>query len=201
MTKAHVFKYSQVILTKRELAIIKFSEDSGLSIPDIATMAKEEEKPNGVIDQYKTGKITTEEFRTEMNKLIENAGGTPITNLETFDKCWNAMCIVEPEKLTELYNLQQTHKFHIHIIGNTNELQHNYIQQEIQKAPIKPNISYTLSYERGTLDNNLLAENATAYLKDQNYEPVWHTANQNDYDQNALDILGKYYDNTTTDII
>ncbi|WP_337969129.1 hypothetical protein [Rickettsia tamurae] len=50
-------------------------------------MAKEEEKPNGVIDQYKTGKITTEEFRTEINKLIENAGGTPITNLETFDKC------------------------------------------------------------------------------------------------------------------
>ncbi|WP_017442355.1 hypothetical protein [Rickettsia gravesii] len=45
MIKAHVFKYSQVILTKRELAIIKFSEYSGLSIPDIATMAKEEDKP------------------------------------------------------------------------------------------------------------------------------------------------------------
>ncbi|BBJ31882.1 hypothetical protein RAS_09910 [Rickettsia asiatica] len=48
-----------------------------------------------------------------MNELIEKAGGTPITNLETFDKCWNAMCKVEHEKLTELYNLQQTHKFHI----------------------------------------------------------------------------------------
>ncbi|ABV75162.1 hypothetical protein A1C_04460 [Rickettsia akari str. Hartford] len=34
-----------------------------------------------------------------------------------------------------------------------------------------------------------------------NYEPIWHTANQNDDDQNALDISGKYYDNTTTDII
>ncbi|ABV76464.1 MULTISPECIES: hypothetical protein [spotted fever group] len=44
MIKAHVFKYSQVILTKRELAIITFSKYSGLSIPDIATMAKEEEK-------------------------------------------------------------------------------------------------------------------------------------------------------------
>ncbi|WP_233466256.1 hypothetical protein [Rickettsia tamurae] len=79
--------FNLILYFKRELAIIKFSEDSGLSIPDIATMAKEEEKPNGVIDQYKTGKITTEEFRTEINKLIENAGGTPITNLETFDKC------------------------------------------------------------------------------------------------------------------
>jgi hypothetical protein len=103
MKKAHVFKYSQVILTKRELAIIKFSEYSGLSIPDIATIAINEEKQNGVIDQYKTGKITTEEFRTEMNELIKKAGGAPITNLETFDKCWNAMCKVEPEKLAELY--------------------------------------------------------------------------------------------------
>ncbi|AFC71046.1 hypothetical protein [Rickettsia australis] len=70
-----------------------------------------------VIDQYKTGKITTEEFRIEMNALIEEAGGRPITNLETFDKCWNAMCTVEPEKLAELYNLQQTYAFHIHIVG------------------------------------------------------------------------------------
>ncbi len=44
MIKAHVFKYSQVIFTKRDLAIIKFSKYSGLSIPDIATMAKEAEK-------------------------------------------------------------------------------------------------------------------------------------------------------------
>ncbi|MFV9930026.1 MAG: hypothetical protein AB8U82_03910 [Rickettsia endosymbiont of Haemaphysalis japonica] len=44
MIKAYVFKYSQVILTTRELAIIKFSEYSGLSIPDIATMAKEAAK-------------------------------------------------------------------------------------------------------------------------------------------------------------
>ncbi|ABV75161.1 hypothetical protein A1C_04455 [Rickettsia akari str. Hartford] len=91
-----------------------------------------------------------------MNELIEEAGDTPITNLETFDKCWNTMCIVEPEKLVELYNLQQTHAFHIHIVGGTNELQHNYIQQEIQKDSIKPDISYTLSYELGTLDKKKL---------------------------------------------
>ncbi|MEY4464182.1 MAG: hypothetical protein RLZZ81_1153 [Pseudomonadota bacterium] len=203
MKKAHVFKYSQVILTKRELAIIKFSEYSGLSIPDIATIAINEEKQNGVIDQYKTGKITTEEFRTEMNELIEKAGGTPITNLETFDKCWNAMCKVEPEKLAELYNLQQPqkHNFHIHIVGGTNELQHSYIQQEIQKAPKQPNISYTLSYELGTLDEKKLKHYTESVLTAQNYEPVWHTDNQQNYEQNALEILGKHYNHTIIDII
>ncbi|AFC73258.1 hypothetical protein MCI_01580 [Rickettsia montanensis str. OSU 85-930] len=33
-------------------------------------MAKEEEKPNRIIDQYKTGKITTAKFRKKMNELI-----------------------------------------------------------------------------------------------------------------------------------
>ena len=109
----------------------------------------QEEKPNGIIDQYKTGKITTAKFRKKMNELIQEKNGNPIRDNEVFDKGWNAMCKIEPEKLTELYNLQQTHKFHIHIIGNTNELQHNYIQQKIEKAPNQPTISYTLSYKLG----------------------------------------------------
>nr|WP_238375600.1 hypothetical protein [Rickettsia massiliae] len=87
MIKAHVFKYSQVILTKRELAIIKFSEYSGLSsIPDIATMAQEEEKPNGIIDQYKTGKITTAQFRKKMNELIQEKNSNPIRDNEVLIK-------------------------------------------------------------------------------------------------------------------
>ncbi|KJV80460.1 hypothetical protein RHORCCE3_1385 [Rickettsia hoogstraalii str. RCCE3] len=188
MKKAHVFKYSQVIKTDRIATITQFSQHSSIDPQNAGTIAINEEKDGGIIDQYKTGKITTEEFRIGMNELIEEAGGKPITNLETFDKCWNAMCIVEPKKLAELYNLQQTHKFH-------------NIQQEIQKASIKPDISYTLSYELGTLDKKKLEHYTENVLKAQNYEPVWHTANQNDYDQNALDILGKYYDNTTTDII
>ncbi|MFP3012330.1 MAG: hypothetical protein ACEY3D_05160 [Rickettsia sp.] len=201
MKKAHVFKYSQVIKTDRIAIITQFSQHSSIEPKNVGTIAINEERDGGIIDQYKTGKITTEEFRIEMNELIEEAGGKPITNLETFDKCWNAMCIVEPEKLAELYNLQQTHKFHIRIVGGTNELQHNYIQQEIQKASINPDISYTLSYELGTLDKKKLEHYTENVLKAQNYEPVWHTANQNDYDQNALEILGKHYDNTTTDII
>nr|WP_016926401.1 hypothetical protein [Rickettsia conorii] len=63
-----------------------------------------------------------------MNELIQAKNGNPIRDNEVFDQGWNAMCKIEPEKLTEIYNLQQTHKFHIHIIGNTNELQYNYIQ-------------------------------------------------------------------------
>lgn len=198
MKKAHVFKYSQIILTDRKEAIAKFSDHSGLSMQAVSSIAINEEKSNGVIDQYKTGKITTEEFRNEINELIEKAGGKPITNIEIFNNAWNAMCKVEPEKLTELFNLQQKHDFHIHIVGGTNELQHNYIQDEITKAPNKPDISYTLSYELGTLDNGKLKHYAENILKAQNYEPVWHMQEQNEYEQNALEILGDYYNEVSS---
>ncbi|MCC8406700.1 MAG: hypothetical protein LN560_03685 [Rickettsia endosymbiont of Sceptobius lativentris] len=151
MKKAHVFKYSQVIKTDRMATITQFSEHTTIDPQNVGAIAINEEQGGGIIEQYKAGKITTEEFRTEMNELIESNGGTALSD-DTFDKCWNAMCKVEHEKLTELYNLQQKHDFfHIHIVGSTNELQHNYIQEEIQKAPIKPDISYTLSYEVGPL--------------------------------------------------
>ncbi|HJD54995.1 MAG TPA: hypothetical protein LFW11_06740 [Rickettsia endosymbiont of Proechinophthirus fluctus] len=62
-----------------------------------------------------------------MNELIQEKNGNPIRDNEVFDKGWNAMCKIEPEKLTEIYNLQHRH-INIHIIDNTNELQYNYIQ-------------------------------------------------------------------------
>ncbi|MGX6960699.1 MAG: hypothetical protein ACIPMY_05790 [Rickettsia endosymbiont of Pentastiridius leporinus] len=103
------------------------------------------------------------------------------------------MCVVESETLARLHDLQQKHNFHVHVIGGTNELQHTFIQQEINKSSEKPEISYTLSYELGTLDKNLLKQNAEQNLKAQDYEPVWHMQEQNNYETNALEILGNYY--------
>ncbi|HJD56250.1 MAG TPA: hypothetical protein LFW21_06525 [Rickettsia endosymbiont of Pyrocoelia pectoralis] len=193
MKKAHVFKYSQIVKTDRMKNIAQFSQHTSLTPPNIGAIAINEEKESGVIDQYKKGTITTEEFRTQLNKLIENAAGKPVTNIETFDNCWNAMCVVESETLAKLHDLQQKHDFHIHIIAGTNELQHNYIQAKIPKAPQKPSISYTLSYELSTLDKDLLKQNAEQNLKAQDYEPVWHIEEQHNYETNALEILGNYY--------
>ncbi|WP_085065664.1 hypothetical protein [Rickettsia peacockii] len=44
-----------------------------------------------------------------MNELIQEKNGNPIRDNEVFDKGWNAMCKIEPEKLTEIYNLQHRH--------------------------------------------------------------------------------------------
>ncbi|MCC8467216.1 MAG: hypothetical protein LN589_00385 [Rickettsia endosymbiont of Eriopis connexa] len=114
MKKAHVFKYSQVIKTDRMATITQFSEHTTIDPQNVGVIAINEEKDGGGIDQYKTGKINTAEFREKMNDLIEEKNDHPIQNNDIFDKCWNAMCKVEPEKLAELYNLQQKYDFHIH---------------------------------------------------------------------------------------
>ena len=99
----------------------------------VADIAINEEKSNGIIDQYKKGNLTTEEFRNKINKLIESSDGKAITDNKIFDNCWNSMCIVEPENLTKLYNLQEKHNLHIHVIGGTNELQHNFFLAMTEK--------------------------------------------------------------------
>ncbi|MCX4079971.1 hypothetical protein N7280_05105 [Rickettsia rhipicephali] len=46
----------------------------------------QEEKPNGIIDQYKTGKITTAKLRKKMNELIQEKNSNPIRDNEVLIK-------------------------------------------------------------------------------------------------------------------
>ncbi|MCC8483450.1 MAG: hypothetical protein LN561_02660 [Rickettsia endosymbiont of Labidopullus appendiculatus] len=105
----HIFRYSQLIDTDRMRTIKAFAEKSGLPEEVIGKIAITEEKKGGLISQYKSGNISTIEFRTELQEVIKNNGGIQLAD-NVFDNCWNAMCVVNSEKLSELYHLQLKHE-------------------------------------------------------------------------------------------
>lgn len=112
----HVFRYSQLVDTNRMGAVEEFVKYSGLSLPDIGGIASATEKGEGIISLYKLGKIDNQAFRKELNDAIVRKGGKPLED-SVFDNCWNAMCTVNSENLSKLYQFQSEHKdCQIHII-------------------------------------------------------------------------------------
>lgn len=183
----HIFRYSQLIDTDRMRTIKAFAEKSGLPEEVIGKIAITEEKKGGLILQYKSGDISTIEFRTKLQEVIKNNGGIQLAD-NVFDDCWNAMCIVNPIKFKELHQFQLEHKnCKIHIIGDTNELQHKYIGEQIALLPEKPKIAYTLSFEEHTSDRNDLAELVEKAYSDEEIVPQYIQT------EDSLELLVRYY--------
>lgn len=186
----HIFRYSQLIDTDRMRTIKAFATATGLSEGDIAGIASKEEEKGGLISQYKSGGIDTIEFRTKLNELIKNKGGIQLAD-NAFDDCWNAMCTVNSEKLSKLYQFQLEHEgYKIHIIGDTNELQYKYISERIALLEKTPKITYTLSFEEHTLDREELREVAKSIYQD--LDIVWHHKETGD----SLELLAKHYNSS-----
>ncbi|MCC8371835.1 MAG: hypothetical protein LN568_03695 [Rickettsia endosymbiont of Pseudomimeciton antennatum] len=153
----HIFRYSQLIDTKKMRTIEAFAVASGLSEKDIAGIALEEEtEEDGIISRYKRGKIDDKTFRQELNKAIVQKGGTKLED-DVFDDCWNAMCTVDSSKMSKLHQLQLKHEgCKIHIIGDTNALQYEFIIKKIASLEKKPEIDYTLSFKEYTSNRKAL---------------------------------------------
>lgn len=162
----------------------------------IKGIAEEGLKETGVIYQYKTGAITTDEFRTKLNNIIVTEGGNKLEDSE-FDSCWNAMCQIDKFSLPD--NFMQK-DIYLHVIGDTNELQHKFIQeglrQHLEGANLK--ISYTLSFEEKSSDQTSLKEAAEQYIT-ANYpdsEIIWCNNNK---DQDLNKIIGKLTEEQVND--
>ncbi|WP_425363073.1 hypothetical protein [Candidatus Tisiphia endosymbiont of Hybos culiciformis] len=185
----HIFRYSQLIDTDRTLTIKAFAAASKLPVETIAKIALAAEKELGIISRYKCGAIETEIFRQQLNKAILKEKGTSLED-SVFDNCWNAMCTVKSEKLSKLHQIQLENKdCNIHIIGDTNKLQHEFIGKQIALLTEKPEIAYTLSFIECTSDREKLKELAKSIYPDS--EIVLH------YDKigDSIDLLHKHYAN------
>lgn len=169
-----VIRYSQLIPADISATIAEFVKKTGLTAEKIAKIAQQGEKnETGVIYQYKAGTITTDVFRSNLKGTIEAEGGCKLADNE-FDACWNAMCKVD--KLT-LPNLPEN--VLLHVIGHTNHLHHQFIQTMLAGLSEQyPNIkiSYTLSFEKKTLDPASLRDFATKYITKHypDSEIKWH---------------------------
>ncbi len=187
----HVFSYSSVIPTDQRITIYKISEYSDVPIEMIVKMAKDEEQPEGIIYQYKTGSIKSTEFYNNINEAITSEDGLPLSK-EYFKEAWCSMCQPNQDELKKLADLQAKHDFEIHVLGCTNELQHEVIQEKIKsfETPV-PQISYTLSFIEQTLNMEELKEKVKNKFLADKYSIKWHHEEQNKATDILLNILGE----------
>ncbi|MCC8417959.1 MAG: hypothetical protein LN588_05710 [Rickettsia endosymbiont of Bryobia graminum] len=160
MSKVHVFRYSQVVETDESIAVQKFARESSLPSEIIASIVSEAKNEKGIIAEYKCGRLDDSKFRAGLMSLIEKKDGTNIEDDTTFDACWNSMCVVNPETVKKLYNIQLAYNCYFHIVGNTNSLQHNFIQNKISEIVPDLKISYTLSFKIGNTKEEKLKDQA-----------------------------------------
>jgi len=128
--------------------MIAFAQETGIiqAVFSARAIAVEAREPAGAIYLFKTGKITGEEFAGMMNSVA----GTNLS-VELIKKCWNEMCTITEDThkyLNELADLQRSHNFNIHVIGNTNRWHVDYINA--QGLPIT--YSHTFSCNAGRLN-------------------------------------------------
>lgn len=164
MKTVYLLRYSQLTQSNMMESVKAFIKHTGIDPKTIQIAAhkqggsplsayKQEEMEQvsqGAIYLYKTGKVSDEEFVARMN----HAMGIDLS-MDTFKECWNAMCTVQPETLELLHHiesLQKEHAFGIHVMGNTNSMQANYISEQFAAAGLKLGMSHTFSFEAGMLD-------------------------------------------------
>lgn len=81
------------------------------------------------IDDYKLGKISTEEFRSR----VSNQLGINVDNKE-FDGAWNKMCEIAEENYThiqDIFSLIKSIKYEIYPVSFSNQLQIEFISSQI----------------------------------------------------------------------
>lgn len=114
----------------------------------------------GIIYKYKIGQMEDDRFIVEMKGMLK----TDISDDEIV-YCWNKQCELESKDicfLREIAELQTANRFKIHIIGNTNRMNHNYIQKQFNEQGINLDVQYYLSFDYEKFDpklENLQGEN------------------------------------------
>lgn len=189
MSKTHVFHYSQLIPTDASKTVQKLAEYSGLRPEMIAEISQTAQKKGEIISEYKLGRISTPEFRIQINKCIRAKQGIELLD-EDFDEAWCAMCEPNREIMVGLAKLQQDSEFKICIMGNTNQLHHNFIQDTIQEfQPPLPKISYILSFEE---QNESLTDKVEEHFPSDSIQ--WHHNNPLDALTILLGVYGDQYE-------
>lgn len=190
MKTVYIFHYSQLTKSNILESIQAFATCTGIDPKEISAVAHEQggsplhvytEKEmqkvsQGAIYLFKTGKISETEFVSRMNKAI----GIDLS-FEVFKECWNKMCLIKPDALNflrQLEKLQQKYGFGIHVMSNSNTMHINYIYEQLEAAGIKLETSQTFSFEAGILDPEL----------PKNTDPKWSDCNLLDF-RGTTDIL------------
>ena len=125
----------------------------------LSSPIKVEEAERGAIWEYKTGRLSEQDFYVRMKKAMS----APDLTQEQFTKCWNKMCECSKETiamLQRLMSLQEKHAFGIHIIASSNQSHQKYIAEQLAANRVGLQRTYTRSYEMGTLDPVKLLEAA-----------------------------------------
>lgn len=154
------------------------AHEQGGSQPHVYTKEEMQQVSQGAIYLFKTGKISETEFVSRMNKAI----GTDLS-FEVFKECWNKMCLIKPEALDflrQLEKLQQEYGFGIHVMSNSNTMHINYIYEQLAAAGVKLEISKTFSFEAEVLDPEL----------PKTTDPKWSDSNLIDL-RDTADILAE----------
>lgn len=192
MKTVYILRYSQLTQPNISESIKAFAEYSGIAPNSISTVAHKqggsplhvyrkeemEQVSQGAIYLFKIGKIDEIEFVSRMNQAI----GTDLS-FEAFKECWNKMCCIQPDALDvlrKLAQLQQEYGFGIHVMGNSNKIHVNYIDEQLAAAVIKLEMSQTFSFETGILDPEL----------PKTTDPKWSDSNLVDL-RNVADILAE----------
>ena len=164
MKTLYLLRYSQLTQSNMQASIEAFVKKTDLNPNLIYQAARQEgglplnsytpeeinQISHGAIYLFKTGKITETEFVTRMNQTI----GTNL-NFDTFKECWNAMFTIQPktvEFLRKIENLQKENSFSIHVVGNTNSMHDNYINEQFRQENINLEMTHTYSFEEGKFD-------------------------------------------------
>ena len=110
----------------------------------------------GLINSYKSGDLQDNDF---LQKLIESVKGeaTKDFTLENIKNSWNAMCEIDKEVIQDIKDILLNKGITLHVIGVTNNLQHDYILEQLRsnnildKENINPRINFTLSFKQNTI--------------------------------------------------
>jgi di/tripeptidase len=166
-----VLSLGQMVSSNVDASIAEFArilDSKGVNLAEFRTQVAlaadmAEVFNDGTISQYKKGQLDWKGFYQKLNAQLPDGGG--LTEAE-FKGAWNKMCEIKPAMVSELNNLASLQKekgLNIVIASATNKEHFNFISDQFAKNDIKfdkEKTFYGLSYEKGTLDNADLAQQA-----------------------------------------
>lgn len=164
MKHLYIVRSSQLTQPDMDLSVQEFVKATGKTADEIreavhsmgglplSAYKKEqmEQIQKGAIYLYKIGKLTNEEFLSQINQTLNCNLDMP-----TFEKCWNAMCTMTRSTfstLQQIENLQKKYGFDISVVANTNPMHDSYIRQQFAAKVPSLKLTHSLSYVNGVFD-------------------------------------------------
>ncbi len=164
--KAIIFDLGGVLLNlDYNKTIIEFQKLGKKNFDDLYTQAKQ----TRVFDQFETGKINANEFRTHLKGLFDKS-----VSYEAIDFAWNAMLLDFPkERIALLKNLRKKHQ--LFLFSNTNAIHYTAFRKIIKEAYGNANLLESLfdkTYYSHLIHQRKPNSSAFEYiLKEQNLRP------------------------------